>query len=206
MSAVINVLAGVNGAGKSSVAGEALLKKGVQFFNPDNMARQIREKNSTCSLTEANSLAWQMGCQGLERALANDDFFAFETTLGGHTITDLLLSGARLNNVVIHLSYMGLNSVELHIERVKKRVETGGHDISEQKIKERYQTSRENLIRLMPHLSSLYIYDNSAEADPEPSPVKLLYMNNGKIKTCAPIEEIADWAKPLLAMAIKIDG
>jgi predicted ABC-type ATPase len=206
MPAIIDVLAGVNGAGKSSVIGEAIIRNGGEFYNPDKMAKLILEKNPTSTLSDANSIAWEKGRQGIETALTNDDFFAFETTLGGNTITELLLKGIHEHNAEINLSYVGLISVELHIERVKKRVASGGHDIPEEKIKQRYQTSRQNLIKLMPYLSTLYIYDNSTETDSLPKPVKLLQMEERKIKHIVPLEQIPKWAKPLLTVALKIDS
>lgn len=206
MSARIVVLAGVNGAGKSSVAGEAIRRRGGEFFNPDITARTLLDSNPGMTSEQANAQAWEFGRRGLERALAQGEFFAFETTLGGNTIADMLRNGAK-QNAEIHMSFVGLASPELHIQRVKSRVAAGGHDIPEQKIRERYQTSRENLIRLMPHLASLRVYDNSAEADPKrgrrTAPILLLHMDGGKLVKHAPLEQIPAWAKPLLAVALK---
>lgn len=200
------MLAGVNGAGKSSVAGDAILKGGGEFYNPDWMAQRIRAIDPAYSLEQANALAWEMGRQGLEHALTQEEFFAFETTLGGNTITRLLIKGAR-QGAEIHLGYIGLDSVELHIERVRKRVAAGGHPIPEEAIRKRYRTSRENLISLMPHLAELRIYDNSSDAEPErgltPKPVLLLHMTDNKIMHHAPLDQIPTWAKPLLAAAFK---
>lgn len=200
------MLAGVNGAGKSSVAGEAILKAGGEFYNPDKMAQRLRQIQPTYSQEQANALVWEMGRQGLERALIQEKFFAFETTLGGKTITRMLISGAQ-QGAEIHLNFVGLDSVELHIERVRKRVAAGGHPITEEAIRKRYRTSRDNLISLIPYLATLQIYDNSAEADPElglnPEPVRLLRMEHNVITYHAPLDRIPTWAKPLLAAAFK---
>jgi hypothetical protein len=51
---------------------------------------------------------------------------------------------------------------QLHIKRA--RVEKGGHAIPEQKVRERYDRSRINLIRLMPRLTELRVFDKSVEA------------------------------------------
>ena len=61
---------------------------------------------------------------------------------------------------------MGLASTELHIARVRSRVARGGHDIPEEKIRERYARSLLNLILVLPKLTELRVYDNSHEADP----------------------------------------
>jgi hypothetical protein len=86
----IYVLAGANGAGKSSLGGAALLQHGVEYFNPDEAARRILAANPTIIQEDANSAAWHEGKRLLERAITERLNFAFETTLGGNTIPALL--------------------------------------------------------------------------------------------------------------------
>src|SRR5215467_13796527 len=81
----IFVIAGTNGAGKSSVAGEMFLEHGVEFFNPDEAAKRLRLVNPALSLEASNAAAWQTGVRLLKRAIDQHLRFAFETTLGGHT-------------------------------------------------------------------------------------------------------------------------
>ena len=84
----------------------------------------------------------------------------------------------------------------------------GGHDIPEEKIRERWNRSRENLIRLLPLIDHLRVYDNSAEADPaeghRPKPLLLLEMQRGKITAPADLSGAPDWAKPIIAAAIHL--
>src|SRR5262245_16946044 len=90
----IYVLAGPNGGGKSSIGGAMLRQKGVECFNPDVAARRIRAANRgshrDIPQDQANSLAWHQGKRLLERAIDEQSSFAFETTLGGRTMTALL--------------------------------------------------------------------------------------------------------------------
>src|SRR5207247_1256905 len=65
----IYVLAGTNGAGKSSLAGATFLSAGTEYFNPDQAARLIRDRNPGLGPTEANSAAWHQGRRLLERAI-----------------------------------------------------------------------------------------------------------------------------------------
>jgi hypothetical protein len=78
----IYVLAGANGAGKSSIGGAAMLQHGVEYFNPDEAARRILAANPTITQEDANSAAWHEGKRLLERAITERLNFAFETTLG----------------------------------------------------------------------------------------------------------------------------
>ncbi|MFG6416381.1 AAA family ATPase [Roseateles sp. DC23W] len=200
------VLAGVNGAGKSSLGGAALHASGAEFFNPDIAAARLREQQPALSASQANGLAWTLGRHGLERALAESLTYAFETTLGGNSIARLLMEGAR-NGAEVHVWFAGLATPELHLRRIAARVAAGGRDIPEAKVRERFDASRSNLVKLMPHLASLRVYDNSFEADPlagkRPQPVLLLQMQAGRVVTHAPLRSVPAWAKPLLAAALR---
>lgn len=206
MPAHLFVLAGVNGAGKSSLGGVALQASGAEFFNPDVAAARLREQQPALSASQANGLAWTLGRRGLERALTEGLSYAFETTLGGNSIARLLLEGAR-NGAEVHVWFAGLSTPELHLRRIAARVAAGGHDIPETKVRERFDASRSNLVKLMPVLASLRVYDNSFEADPlagkRPQPVLLLQMQAGRVVTHAPLRSVPAWAKPLLAAALR---
>ncbi len=203
----IYVFAGVNGAGKSSIAGAAFRNNGTDYYNPDEAARALKVANPGLDQTQANSAAWHRGRDFLERAIAGGLNFAFETTLGASTIPRLLIDAAR-QGIAVHVWYAGLATPELHIARVKARVARGGHDIPEQTIRRRFEHSRLNLIQMLPVLAALRIYDNSFEADPAagktPAPVLVLHMEQGRIINPQDLPHVPDWAKPIAAAAMKI--
>ena len=202
----IYVLAGTNGAGKSTVGGAAFRERGADYFNPDEAARRIRSANPHVSQEDANSAAWNEGKRLLEKAIRSRLTFAFETTLGGETIAGLL-QRAIAARIEVRVWYVGLTSPEQHIARVRARVAAGGHDIPEDKIRERYDRSRLNLIRLLPALREVRVFDNSDEADPAkgsaPTPLLVLHMVRGKIVTVCDLARVPDWAKPIVAAAMK---
>ena len=159
------VLAGVNGAGKSSIGGATIRASGADYFNPDEAARKLIAANPGLDQTKANAAAWHQGRRLLERAIRERKDFAFETTLGGSTMPRLLTEAAS-EGFEVRIWYVGLASPDLHIERVRNRVRAGGHDIPESSIRRRWRHSRLNLVQLLPYLSELRVYDNSADADP----------------------------------------
>ena len=205
--AQIRVLAGVNGAGKSSIVGATIRDKGGEYYNPDEAAREIMAANPGLGQTEANAAAWEQGRKLLERAIDQGLDFTFETTLGGSTMPGLLAEAAK-RGVEVHVFYVGLGSADPHMERVRQRVRAGGHDIPEADIRRRYRHSLLNLVQLLAALTELRVYDNSATADPatgqSPRPVLVLHMKRGRIVGPADLACTPDWAKPIVAAALQL--
>lgn len=203
------VLAGCNGAGKSSIAGEALRDAGLDFYNPDLAARSLVARHATPS--SANAVAWDHGRRLLERAIERRGTFAFETTLGGTTITALLQHAIAVG-MPVHVWFVGLESVDLHIARVRRRVAKGGHDIPVDMIRRRYAAGPANLVTLLPGLRQLYVYDNSREGDPDaghaPSPSLVMHAVSRRIVTPRTLKGLASrtpqWAKPIVAASLKL--
>jgi predicted ABC-type ATPase len=201
----IYVLAGTNGAGKSSIGGAMFRQKGADYFNPDEVALRILSANPSLTREDANGAAWKEGKRLLEHAIDERRDFAFETTLGGHTIA-ALLEKALSAGIEVRVWYVGLESPELHIARVRSRVKQGGHDIPEARIRERYVRSRWNLIQLLPKLTEVIVYDNSEEADPHsghaPKPKLILHAKKGKAMAWCDLKRAPNWAKPILMAAL----
>ena len=203
---VIYVLAGVNGAGKSSIGGHLLTRAGLAWFNPDQFARELIGATG-CDQTTANAAAWTEGMRRLDEAVAQRRSLAFETTLGGRSVAARLKDAARTHDVLVW--FCGLTSPELHLARVQARVAAGGHDIPEAKIRERWTASVENLIGLLPHLAEVRLFDNSAsvtagEAVPDPLPVATIERGHlvWPVRAEA-LKATPDWAKPVLEAALE---
>ena len=203
------VLAGVNGAGKSSIGGNVMLRgAGMAWFNPDTYTRMLMQGG--LALAEANAQAWQHGVDLLDQAVAAGHSHALETTLGGATMTRRIAAASSTHDVLMW--YCGLSSPEQHIARVANRVAAGGHAIPAAKIRERWIHAPLNLIGLMPRLSELRVFDNSAEAMPgqpvdDPRPV--LHLRSGVVRfpaTLADLERTPAWAKPIVKAARDLAG
>jgi hypothetical protein len=93
---------------------------------------------------------------------------------------------------------------------VRERHARGGHDIPEADIRRRYDASRLNLVRLLPRLTELRVYDNSADANLQsgrPPDLRLvLHMSDGRIEGPESLHLTPDWAKPIVAAALKAVG
>ena len=183
--------------------------EGADYLNPDEITRKIVDSVPGISETEANSRAWAYGRDELECAINERRQHVFETTLGGNTITNLLLRAAN-EGIPVRIAYIGLENVELHIARVAERVRHGGHDIPELRIRERYNSSRENLVRLIPQLCELRLWDNSVHfgrgADARPCPRSIFHLRNHKLIQRPDLESVPEWAKPIVAVVLRRSG
>jgi predicted ABC-type ATPase len=203
----IYVITGANGAGKSDVIGSAPEAQGIRFFNPDRVVRGLLPRNPSLSREQLNSEVWYIGKARLEQAIAERRTYAFETTLGGKTIA-VLLEKALDAGLAVRVWFTGLASPELHIARVGARVARGGHPVQEALIRQRYDSSRENLIRLLPKLTELKVFDNSAEVDLEagdaPRLVLVLHWKGGRIVAPPDLRATPEWAKAIVAAALRL--
>ena len=201
---VLLVLAGVNGAGKSSIGGNVVLKRaGMNWFNPDTYTRLLVD----CGLPlhQANARAWQHGVDLIDQALAGGYSHAFETTLGDRSMTQKIAQAAHTHDVLVW--FCGLASPEQHIARVAARVAAGGHDIPEAKIHERWVQAPLNLIALMPVLHELRVFDNSAQVaagQPVADPVPVLQVQARAVLYPTRVKDLQRtpaWAKPIVQAA-----
>ena len=208
---VLYVLAGVNGAGKSSVGGHLLTRAGLPWFNPDSFARELRAATG-CDPTAANAAAWTEGMRRLDAAVQARQSFAFETTLGGRSVPARLRAASRTHEVLVW--FCGLASPELHLARVRQRVAAGGHDIPQAKIRERWHGAIANLIALLPHLAEVRLFDNSASVapgQPVPDPRPVAVIQRGRLAwpatdDAARLARTPDWAKPVLETGLAARG
>ena len=193
----LTVLAGVNGAGKSSVGGQALRDSGAAYSNPDEHARRLRANQPTLPLQKAN-------------AIATGTDFTFESTLGGKTITRLLIQAVQ-KTLQLDIWFVGLESVDLHLTRVAQRVaHKGGHPIPATDIRNRWIGSHENNIRLIPYVNTLRVFDNTVDvpAGVSPEPSLLMSIDDGTLTYPAPdqMRDTPAWAKPIIITAYKHFG
>ena len=83
-----------------------------------------------------------------------------ESTLSGKSVLNRYKT-AKDNGYSISTYYVGLDSLKLHQDRVKNRVKLGGHDIDNNLIEKRFNSSKDNLYKAMEVSDQVVIYDNS---------------------------------------------
>lgn len=129
------IISGCNGAGKTT-ASYSLLPEMLdcsEFVNSDEFAKGLSPFNPE----KASIQASRYMLLKIRYLLKKQRDFAVETTLATRTLLKTAKM-AQSAGYTVTLLYFWLNSPELAIERVKARVETGGHNIPEETIRRRY--------------------------------------------------------------------
>ena len=130
------IISGANGSGKSTLAVVLLKEKNLEFLNADEIAKEI-------SPNAINTVPISAGKEYFKRLklfFDNNKSFAVESTLSGNNIVRIIEKAKELGYKVI-LVYSFLQNCTTCIERVKKRVENGGHNVPEEDIIRRYYKS-----------------------------------------------------------------
>jgi predicted ABC-type ATPase len=158
----VYVIAGPNGAGKTTFARDYLpLEVGCfEFINSDLIAAGLSPLRPEAAALRAGRIV----LTELKRLASAKADFGFETTLAGKTYAKFLTNW-KSKGYLIHLYYLWLPDVELHVQRVAERVRHGGHDVPEDDIRRRYRRSLTNLFKLYQPLADRWaFFDNTGTA------------------------------------------
>jgi predicted ABC-type ATPase len=164
ISPQVIVIAGPNGAGKTTLAPFLLRDKlGVrEYVNADPIAQGL-------SGFDPASVAVKAGRVMLGRLhdLAQQrKTFAFESTLAARHYAGWIKK-LRHNGYAFQLMFLWLRSADLAVQRVRERVQAGGHDVPEQVIRRRNAAGLRNFSKLYEPLADTWaVYDNSNLPDP----------------------------------------
>ena len=130
------IISGANGSGKSTLAEVLLKEKNLEFLNADEIAKEICPDAINSVPISAGKLYFKR----LNEYFQNNKSFAVESTLSGNNIVRII-EKAKQKNYKIILIYSFLQNCAVCIERVKRRVENGGHNVPEEDIIRRYYKS-----------------------------------------------------------------
>ena len=97
-----------------------------------------------------------------QRLLVSGKKFAFETVMSHQSKLELLKS-SREKGYKNYLYFISTESPLINIERVRSRVKLGGHDVSKDRIEDRYFRSMNLLKDAIPLTFRTFIFDNSGK-------------------------------------------
>ena len=160
---VLIFLAGPNGAGKTTFFEAYLGGLGLPYVNADRIARDVRGADPQASRDEVDRRAFSES-ERLRAALVEARLsFCTETVFSDPAGAKLgLLEQARARGFAVFLIFIGLEGPVLSVARVKQRVQQGGHDVPDAKLRARFPRTLANLRAAIPLADEAFVFDNSS--------------------------------------------
>jgi predicted ABC-type ATPase len=182
------VLAGGNGAGKSTFYNLYLAKYGIKFVNADLIAQDIDPENTEAISDQAATVAAKIR----EDLISQGIPFCFETVFSHESKIDFI-GQAKANGYKIILVYIHLFDSSLNEARVKQRVAEGGHSVPTEKIHSRIPRTIKHIRTALSIVDEARILDNSSRNDPFR---QVIVIRGGNYEEKA--DPLPKWARDLL--------
>jgi predicted ABC-type ATPase len=156
------MFAGPNGSGKTTLY-RKLVDQGLSFghyLNADDIART----NPGAGAEAAVAAQMEVRAER-ERMMRSGSDYCFETVMSHPSHIDHLLE-ARKQGYAVQVVYIALEDPVLNIWRVAERVQSGGHDVPEDRVRKRFYRSINNLAAAIIAAHDAMIFDNSSSDRP----------------------------------------
>lgn len=184
-SPLLIVLAGSNGAGKSTFYKAHLQPLNLQFVNADIIAKEL-----DINAYDAAKLAASIR----EELVRQRESFIFETVFSDPAGDKLaFMADAAAVAFTVLLCFIGISSPEISKERVVFRTLKGGHDVPADKLVTRFPRTLANLRRAIRELPFVLIFDNDDLNDPYR---RIATFEQGKATTLA--ADLPTWLRDIL--------
>lgn len=145
------IIGGVNGTGKSSLTG-------VLRTELNNLGKIIDVDKLNAlygNILEGGKAAVKLIDECMNKGIC----FTQETTLSGRK-TALTAKAALNQGYFVRLYYVGLNTAEDSLNRIKNRVANGGHDIPPNDVIRRFNSRFKDIAAVLPYCNEATFYDN----------------------------------------------
>lgn len=144
---IYTIIGGVDGVGKSSFLG---------IFSAENCdLGVIIDTDRITSEADGDETAEKCISDYMDKGVN----FIQETTLSGVRTLKTVQKAHELG-YSIRLYYIGVNSADESIKRIKNRVEKGGHNIPAEDVQRRYSKRFEDLAKVLPYCNEVRFFDN----------------------------------------------
>lgn len=155
------LLAGGNGAGKSTFYKTRLQPLGLPFVNADMIAKELYPDAPEEHSYDAAIIAEDMRYRLLQEGRS----FCFETVFSHPSKIDFVAHAKALGYQII-LIFIHLESADLNIARISQRLESGGHNVPDEKVEQRIPRLLKHIKTVIPLCDHVRILDNSSARNP----------------------------------------
>ena len=156
----LTIFAGINGAGKSTLYNFIKHSKdydlGIRIC-PDEI---LQDFNGDWEDQTHQIKSGLLALKQIRFCLKNNKSFNWETTIIGTTALKIIKQ-AKQQGYTVNLNFIGVQNVEQSLERIKKRVDEGGHGINDKVVKQRYNRQFDNLQEVCGLANNVIFYDNT---------------------------------------------
>lgn len=149
---IYTIIGGVNGTGKSSLSG-------VLAAESSELGIIIDTDKITADSDGDRIKGGKAAIERINNSLNKGINFTQETTLSG-VRTLKTIKKAIEKDYYIKLYYIGIDTAEESIRRIKNRVEKGGHDIPQEDVIRRYNKRFDDLLTILPYCNEVHFFDN----------------------------------------------
>lgn len=186
---VLLVLAGPNGSGKSTFFELFVAALGLPFVNADRIAASL-EPTERIVAGDPDYQAARIADAERHLLLAEGKSFCMETVFSDTAGEKRkFLRAAQKAGYMVILVFFGLSGPDLSIARVVQRVAAGGHDVPDEKLRQRFPRTLDNLRQALRFVDYAFLFDNSSSREPY-RPVAV--WRSGKPERTFP--PLPDWA------------
>jgi len=183
------LLAGGNGAGKSTFYNTQLKPLGLPFINADSIAKELYPTEPENHSYDAANIAAHMR----SKLLAGGESFCFETVFSHPSKIDFVAQ-AKANGYEVVLVFIHLDNLALNLARISQRVKEGGHDVPAKKVEQRIVRTLGHIKTVLPLCDYVYILQNQSLDRPF---VPIASLSQGE--PVLPHFDMPDWAALLLS-------
>jgi predicted ABC-type ATPase len=140
----LTIIAGGNGVGKTTFAHQFLSEnQDYAFLNADEIAKEIGGSKVS---------AGKMFFKRLNEAIVAEKSLLIESTLSGRYLIRFI-NLLREKNYEITIIFLFAETPEILIERIKVRVEKGGHSVPDEDVRRRFKRGKSNFWNVYKNLA-----------------------------------------------------
>jgi len=161
MKSRLFIIAGHNGAGKTTFLKEFIKYEKLKYIDADEIAKNISTDRFSLLFIKAGKIALKM----MKKFKREKQDFVIETTLSGK-IWKPIIEDFKKNNYHITIFFIYLDTPEEAVRRIKVRMNKEGHYVSKDVVYRRYIRSIRNFWFVYRNLANTWILINNSRDAP----------------------------------------